>query len=295
MEPAATTRLASLIVLGTGVLWGLYWLPVRELGGLGLGGAWGTAAITGAAALLLAPMAWVRRSSLAAADPVALASVALGGVAFMLYSVGFLYGRVALIVLLFFLTPVWSTILGRVLMGWPTPRLRLAAIGLGLVGLVVMLGAGDGPPVPQGLGEWMGLASGLLWSVATTGMRARPPLGAAEGAFVFAGGAALGALALAPLLSPLPAALALPALAWAAAAGALWWGLSIAALTWASARLEPARTGLLLMTEVLVSAVSAAVLAGEHLGPREMAGGALVLLAGVLEVWPVRRARRVRS
>ncbi len=42
------------------------------------------------------------------------------------------------------------------------------------------------------------------------------------------------------------------------------------------------------MVEVLVGAVSAAVLAGESLSPIELAGGALVLIGGVLELWPVR-------
>ncbi|WP_254796928.1 hypothetical protein [Sulfitobacter albidus] len=60
---------------------------------------------------------------------------------------------------------------------------------------------------------------------------------------------------------------------------------------WATARLDPARTGILLMSEVLIAALSAAVLAGEHLHPIEIAGGALVLLAGVLEVLPARRSR----
>ena len=62
----------------------------------------------------------------------------------------------------------------------------------------------------------------------------------------------------------------------------------MAALMWATARLEPARVGILLMAEVLVSAASAAILAGEHLGPLELTGGAMVVLAGVLEVWPQR-------
>jgi len=200
---------------------------------------------------------------------------------------------VAIIILLFFLTPVWSTLIGRYVMGWPTPPLRLAAIAVGLLGLGVMLGADGAAPVPRGAGEWLALLSGLLWSVATTGMRARPRLGPPEAAFVFAIGATLGALALAPVLEPLPSGLpgaALgPALGWAALAGGLWWGLSMAGLMWATPRLEPARVGILLMAEVLVGAVSAALIAGEALGPLEIAGGVLVLVAGLLEVWPIRR------
>ncbi len=293
MQDDRTTLVASLIVVGTGALWGLYWLPVRRLAELALPGAWGTLAIVAAATILLAPLALKRRRRLAGADTLALASVALGGAAFMLYSVGFAYGRVAIVILLFFLTPVWSTLIARYLMRWPTPRLRIVAVAVGIAGLAVMLAADGAVPVPRGAGEWLALTSGMLWSVASTGMRAKPSLGPGEAAFVFAAGACAGALLLAPVLEPWPTGLAFgsagPALGWAIAAGGLWWGLSMAGLMWAAPRLEPARVGILLMAEVLVGAISAAMLAGERLGGLEIVGGALVLCAGILEVWSVRQ------
>jgi len=292
MTHRQTTAAASAIVLVTGALWGLYWIPVRALDQMGLTGAWGTLAITSAAALLSLPFALARASRLAQSDRAAIASVALGGAAFALYSVGLVYGRVAIVILLYFLTPVWSTLIGRYVMGWPTPRLRVLAILVGLAGLACMLGADGGFPRPRGAGEWMALIAGLLWSVATTGMRTKSDLGPGQSAFVFATGAAITALILAPVLAPLPGvvgpgAFAVP-LGVAFAAGGVWWGLSVAALIWATVRLEPARVGILLMTEVLVGAASAALLAAEHLTPPELAGGALVLGAAVLEVWPVR-------
>ena len=81
----------------------------------------------------------------------------------------------------------------------------------------------------------------------------------------------------------------LPLAALAFAAGGFWWVLSIASLMWATVRLEPARVGILLMTEVLVGAASAALLAGETLAFWELVGGTFVLVAGLLEVWPVRQ------
>ncbi len=293
MHADRSSRLASLIVIATGALWGFYWVPVRRLAELALPGAWGTLAIVATAAVLLAPVALRRRRRLTRADPWALASVALGGVAFALYSVGFVYGRVAIIILLFFLTPVWSTLIGRYVMGWRTPRLRLAAIGVGVAGLGLMLGADGDLPLPRGAGEWLALISGLLWSIATTGIRSKLSIAPAAAAFVFVLGASAGTLVLAPFLAPWPPALAPPQLVatigWASAAGGLWWGLSMAGLMWATPRLEPARVGILLMTEVVVGALSAAALAGEHLGAREIAGGALVVCAGLMEVWPIRR------
>ncbi len=293
MQTDKTILAATAIVFVTGTLWGLYWIPVRQIEALGLPGAWGTAAITAAAALILLPVALRNRRAIAAADPVALVSLALGGAAFARYSIGLVYGRVAIIILLYFLTPVWSALIGRYVMGWPTPRLRIAAIGVGLLGLAVMLGAHGQAPVPRGAGEWMALIAGLLWSVATTGIRARSQVAPAGSAFVFATGATIAALLLAPHLPPADGAgmQARPAaaLGLAAATGGFWWGLTIAALMWATVRLEPARVGILLMSEVLVGAISAAVLAGETLHRWEIAGGALVLCAGLLEVWPVHR------
>jgi drug/metabolite transporter (DMT)-like permease len=293
-----TAAVASAIVLWTGVVWGLYWLPVRALTEMGLPGAWGTVAITLAAAALLLPFAISQRRRLAGANRIALLSVAIGGAAFALYSIGFVYGRVAIIILLWFLSPVWSTLIGRYLMGWPTPRFRIIAIAFGLAGLVVMLAADGSVPVPQGIGEWMSLTGGVLWSFSTTGIRAKSDIDPVSAAFVFACGAAGAAILLAPMLEPLPAPPAAGpggVVGVSLLAGGFWWGLSLASLMWATARLDPARVSILLMTEVLVGAVSAAVLVGEQLHPLEIAGGVLVLLAGVLEVWPVGRSAPARS
>lgn len=286
------TLLATAIVIFTGALWGLYWIPVRSLTEIGLPGAWGTVAITIAGALLLSPMAIIKRREFSQTAPLALASIALGGAAFALYSVGFVYGRVAIIILLYFLTPVWSTLIGRYVMGRRTTRLRVLSIVVGLAGLSVMLSANGELPLPRGAGEWMALLAGILWSIGTTGMNAKSNLGPVPSAFVFAVGAALTALVLTPFLEQqhinLPFDVWAKSLAIAFVTGGVWWGLSIASLMWATLRLEPARVGILLMTEVVVGVVSAALIAAEHLNSVEIIGGALVLCAGVLEVWPSR-------
>jgi drug/metabolite transporter (DMT)-like permease len=274
------------------MIWGLYWLPVRALAGMGLVGAWGTLAITLAAAVALLPSAVANRNQLAAADPLALASIALGGAAFALYSVGFLYGRVAIVILLWFLSPVWSVLIGRFVMGWPTPRLRYAAIVVGVAGLAIMLGGKGQAPLPRGLGEWMSLVGGVLWSFSTTGIRAKSNIGPVLAAFLFAAGAAVVALALAPLLGPWPKLASRDAatlLGLTLATGVLWWVASVAGLMWAAARLDPARVAILLMSEVLMGALSAAALAHERLQDFEFLGGALVLGAGALEIWPTHR------
>ncbi|MBU9696965.1 DMT family transporter [Rhodobacteraceae bacterium HSP-20] len=283
------TVLASAVVLLTGIFWGVYWVPVREVARLGLDGAWGTGAITLAAALFLLPFVLANRGALRGRDVVGVLSVALGGAAFALYSIGFLYGKVALVVLLWFFSPVWSVLIARYLLRLQVPLLRLIAIAVGLAGLFIMLGGDGGLPVPGDLGEWMAFIGGFIWAFATAGMRLRSDVTPLPSAFLFALGATVTSLASAPFLEPFPtiAQPDLPAVAMTVLmTGAFWWVLSIAALMWAAVRLDPARVGILLMTEVVFGAASAAIFAGESLSASELAGGALVILSGLLEVWP---------
>ena len=295
MESARTIFLASLIVVCFGMLWGFYWLPLRQIDGLGLTGPWGTVAIMVVAVVLLLPWGWRGRHALRGSHPMAIASLVLGGCSLLLYSLGLLYGRVGIIVILFYLTPIWSTLIGRYLFGWPITGARVAALLAGVVGLLLMLGAEGGMPVPHGLGEWLGLASGFFWAIASIGIKVKATAGPAESTFLFAVGALLGGLILAPILAPLPDLSALPdpgaVVGWVIFTGALWWALSIVGLLWATTKLEPARVGILMISEVLVSVASAALIVGEVLTPTELMGGTLVLVAGVLEFLPARRRR----
>lgn len=283
--------LASAVVLVTGIIWGVYWVPVRDIAASGLDGAWGTGAITLAAALVLLPFVLADKAALRGKDRVGIVSIAFGGAAFALYSIGFLYGKVALVVLLWFFSPVWSVLITRYVLRQQVPRLRLLAIAVGLAGLFVMLGGDGGFPVPANLGEWMAFVGGLIWAFATAGMRQRSDVTPLPSAFLFALGATLTSLALAPFLEPFPAVaagdLTAVTIRVLLAAG-VWWVVSIAALMWAAVRLDPARVGILLMTEVVFGAATAAAFAGETLSGSEVAGGALVILSGLLEVWPTK-------
>ncbi len=287
----STTFVASAVVLLTGIVWGVYWVPVRAVADLGLDGAWGTGSITLAAALSLLPLMLADRGSLRGKDALGILSIALGGAAFALYSIGFLYGKVALVVLLWFFSPVWSVLIAKYLLRERVARLRLMAIALGLAGLFVMLGGDGGIPVPGSLGEWMAFIGGLIWAFATAGMRMKSDVRPLPSAFLFALGATVTSFLAAPWLEPLPmiAPSDLPEIAaQVVLTGGLWWVLSIAALMWATVRLDPARVGILLMTEVVFGAVTAALFAGESLSASEMIGGALVILCGLLEVWPTK-------
>ncbi|PWG65784.1 DMT family transporter [Sediminicurvatus halobius] len=285
------TLLANLTVVTVGVLWGLYWLPLRALDDVATAGPWATLATTVTGLLVLAPAAWRGRGELQRAGWPALASLLLGGASFVLYSNGLLYGHVAVVILLFYLTPVWSTLIGRIWLGQPMTWWRYAAVGVGLVGVALVLrGSHGGLPLPHSAGDWLGLASGIGWAIASVGINRYSRTPPATTNFVFCGGAALAAglfVLAAGSPPPLLAASALaPAIAWTLVIGGLWWAASLTLFLHAAQRLEPARVGILLMSEVIAGAASAALLTDEPFGMLMGIGAMVVVVAALLETLP---------
>lgn len=284
----------SITVVAVGSLWGLYWLPLRELDAVAVAGPWATFAVASVATLVLAPAGWARRARLRAENWPALASVAFGGASFVLYSNGLLYGQVAVVILLFYLTPVWSTLIARFWLGWRITWWRYLALLLGLGGIALVLRGSSGElPLPHRLGDWLGLASGLAWSIASTGIHLHSRTAPAETNFVFCAGACVGALLLALVLAwgqvptIVPGAYAATA-GWVLVIGVFWWAVMLTLFMGATQILEPTRVGILLMSEAIVGAISAALLTDEPFGPLMTVGMVLVLAAGVLESLPER-------
>lgn len=297
MTTVRLNSLASMTIVSVGALWGLYWLPLRQLEQVASAGPWTTFAVVVFACLCLVPFGWKGRQRLRRANNRALLSIALGGASFVVYSNALLYGEVAVVILLFYLTPLWSTLIARLWLKWPVSWWRYGAILCGLVGIALVLhGNHDGMPLPRTLGDWLGLASGLLWAIASTGMHVHVRTKPAETNFVFCAGAVVMAALLALALGHEHRVQVAPghyaeALGWTLVIGGLWWTAMLTGLMWATRELEPARIGILLMSEVIVGAISAALLADEPFGPVMGVGATLVVFAGILETLPGRRVK----
>ena len=138
----------------------------------------------------------------------------------------------------------------------------------------------------------MGLLSGLLFAISITGARKLPgeidgraqTLTALFVALVVS--AAFGADALGGIGIP-----AISAVGVALAVGAFILVPGTVMMLHGGNRLDPGRVTLLLLLEVPVAIVSAAILAGEAVGPRELVAGAMILAAAFLEAWPFRSGR----
>ena len=284
-----------LVVIFAASFWGLFWLPLRGFEQMGMAAGWATLAQFVTPALFLAPLAvWRAVGGRATGMGQAATGLLIGG-AFALYAESLLLTEVARALILFYVTPVWGTLLELTFMGRRFTRPRAVALVLGLAGLLVILGGKTGIPLPQNLGDVMALLSGMLWAVGSMRIRQSADLDTFEHLFSFFvyGGIFALALALLPVeaLGSPPAWSELAALApWLvlAALGFLipvMWGI-----LWGARHMDPGRLGILLQLEAIVGIASAAILTDEPFGLVESLGTVLVIGAGVTDILGDRRA-----
>ncbi len=285
---------AKIAVALAAALWGLYWIPLRGLDGAGLTGAWATVAFYLGPLILCLPIALWRWRALAAGGWSLWLTATVAALSLVFYANALLLTDVVRVVLLYYLTPVWSTLLARVVLGEPITGLRVGAIILGFAGLFTILGIDQGFPIPRGLGDWFALGAGMMWAWTALRLRLDAKNQAEELAFAYF----LVGTVLALLLCLVPHARTGPLPAPAVILGVLPWLVPFLLLVvipsaflviWGSRLLDPGLVGVLVLTEISVGTLSAAILTDEPFGLREILGVILVSAAGLLEVaWPRR-------
>ena len=275
--------MAVAVLLAGAVLWGLYWWPLKALAQAGVSGPLVPMAAYGVSALTLAPLVWVQRRQWRPRLGVLALIALLGGWANASFTTTLTHGSVVRVMLLFYLSPVWTVLAARVVLGEPVTPLRLAALATAMAGLVTTLGGTAVLEAPLAAMDLLALSSGLAFALTNVAMRAAQGVSdAVRATALFSGCAGLcGVFAVVtgdP--APLPEG---PAAAGLAALGLLWVLPATLATYYGVARLEAGRAGILLLSEMVVGLVSAVLLGNETLGPREAVGGALVLAAAALE------------
>ena len=277
----------ELAIVACGALWGLYWIPVRYLETRGVGVLWVTLGIFFIGLTLLAPILIRRPCARAAFTPRMFITGLLTGGSFVLYSISIVLTEVVTAILLFYLSPVWATVLGRMLLAERFTGARLTALGLGLGGLWVVLGSGSGVPLPRNPGDWCALVAGVTWAFGTLRVHQDTAISsAAHVTSLFIGGAVVAAIiALSPItLSPGPVLTTHAVLIISFVA--IMSVVSAYGILWGAGVVSPGRAGLLLMMEVIVGLASAAALANEPFGIAQIIGSMLIVAAALVEVLP---------
>lgn len=288
-----TAILPSLGVLIAGGIWGLFWYPLRAVEAQGVSVDWVNLMFFAVSAATILPWAMKREALTQSKDQ--LITGFLLGTAFALYLLSLVMTDVVRAILLFYMTPVWSTLGGIAFWGDRLTIRRAAALAFGLAGLWLVIQNDQGLPIPQNLGDWVGLLAGLCWSLGTLRSfhRLSPSASSTVLAFSIGGlGATLAFMALrfhtGALSTDLTAVVDVMPLVLILAL--CMFAIPNIVVLWAAQRVEPARVGILLLAEVLTGTISAALLSSEPFGMIQMLGAVLIMAAGVVEVtarsWP---------
>lgn len=293
----AATLAPSVAILVSTLFWGTLWIPLRQLNEAGLGGPWATVAGFTIPLLALFPFGVIRwRPIVAGGWPLAQSGFLMAA-CIALYAEALLRGYVARVILLFYLTPVWSTLLGRVFLGDRITGPRVVTIACGLVGMFIVFGIGSGVPVPCTAAEWMGLLSGFLWGWSMVYLR-RLSAHTSDFDKVFVQFLFLGVLFVLFTLVPGGRAWTVPSLqvllrssSWLLLFGLIWLPVVLWLTTFGGSRLDPGRVAVLLMLEVVIGLATATLLTHEPFGPREFAGAVFIIVACGSEVFARNGAR----
>ncbi len=286
---------AALLLAAT--LWGLSWYPLRWLDSGGLAGTWATLVIYLAAGLAgLWPLARAWRKGLERPGVLWVLALASGwcNLAFVL---AVLEGTVVRVLLLFYLSPLWTVLLGRLILGERLDTRARMVLVAALVGALVMLWDHRiGWPWPRDAADWMALSSGAAFALANVMVRLLEdtPL------WVKTGVSWWGVVLVVCILlaarggfEPPPVA---PLYWWSAVALGLF-GITVMTLAvqYGVTHMPVHRSAVILLFELVAGALSAWWLTDEHVAAHEWLGGALIVTAAWLAARPGSEESGVRS
>jgi drug/metabolite transporter (DMT)-like permease len=283
---AGAAHAPALAIAISAVLWGAWWIPLRALEERGLSGSWATVGVYAVAFALLVPI--IARARLIAHVRWLGAIALLSGVSLALWNHALIVGDVVRSMLLFFLCPVWATLITRFVLGQPLSQLRVVSVPLGLIGAAIVLGIDNDIPIPRGEGDVLATLSGFLFAIGTIVIRqARAVADWDKTAATFLGCAAGASLVavLAPSGTAPAASTVVDALPMLLACAGLVILPSTWLEVWGNSRLDPGAVNVIFQIEIVVAALTAGVLTDEPFGAREIVGGVLIVCAGLIETF----------
>jgi drug/metabolite transporter (DMT)-like permease len=283
------------IMLGASV-WGMIWYPLRMLAALGVTGTAASALTSGAGCLFVL---LVRRRAIRTVSwHWLLPALALAaGITNLGFVWGSIHGQVMRVLLLFYLTPAWTALFAHFILH---ERLTWAGAGLAalsLAGAMTMLWSPQlGIPVPGNLAEWAGLVGGMGFAMSNVLIlktsRVLPDMKPEmRTATIFGGAAIFSACASFFESMPTPPTGAhLATAAWLVVGLGFLLASNNMLVQYGLARVPANRASVIMLFEIVITALSAWLFAGETPGAREWAGGACIVLASALSSW-VHRSR----
>ncbi len=280
--------------------WGIYWLPQRILEEGGLTGGWGTIAQMVIGVLLLTPISiWRKFKGRTSGLELPFTGFLIGS-GFICYALSFLLTDVVRALILFYMTPVWTTIF-EILFLKKRPGLeRVLTLLLALGGLWIVFSKQTIFPLPENSGDWLAFAGGILFA----GGMIRLEVVKYDGVFpliysFFVYGAIFNIFAgflLSEYLGPMPGNDAFVSMASFLIVISVFYFIPTGiVILWAPSKLGAGLCSILFLSEIIVGVISSSILTNEPFGWREIVGSSMIVIGGILAVILAPKKEKIAS
>lgn len=160
------SKLAILSLLFAATMWGLIWYPMRLFEQAGMSVVWVTLIMYLTAGIASLPI-FISQRFHWKQIPLDLLWLALAaGITNLAFLVALNEGQVMRVMLLFYLSPLWSVILGRWWLGEKLSWIAIVMFVLAMGGTILMLWRPEaGLPWPHGLADWLALFASVCFAI----------------------------------------------------------------------------------------------------------------------------------
>lgn len=278
----AALPIIALLISAT--LWGSIWYPYRWLNEMGVSALMSSFITYGMALILGLPFYFKHLRTVVNAKCLWFGIVICSGWTNTAYVYAVINGEVMRVTLLFYLAPLWTIIFSKLILGEKSHRLGYLVIGFSLMGALLMLWQADGRlPLPTNLAEWIGLSAGMSFALTNVIAKKSSVISIqAKSIGIWIGGVIVAL----PLIVFQHHAFA----AWAEYAVSVWLLLFIIGLAMIGVTLciqyglmhvAANRAIVILLFELIVSAITVYLLTNESLNGREWVGAAMIMVASL--------------
>ena len=281
-----TISFALLIAAG---MWGLFWIPQRALEAGGLTGGWATISqMVIPFAMLLPISVWRLYKGQSFGLEYPLIGLLFGG-GIACYANSFLLTDVVRALILFYITPVWTTIFEIVFLRQIPRFYRYITLVLALSGVWIVFGQEGVIPLPQNSGDWIALLGGILIAASAVRMEIKKPEGIYPilFSFFFYGGlfTLIQSYFLSDYLGDAPTIESwVTMMPWLILIAILFHIPTNIVILGAPSRIGAGIFSIIILFEIVVGTFSAAVLTDELIGWREILGSSFIIFAGLTEI-----------
>ena len=283
--PRTVVNSASLLLAA--LCWGIIWYPYRIMAHAGVA-AVAASFYSYLTVLILAGIVCIKHWRGIFKLPLSIFWLALAaGWTNLAYVLAVIDGEVMRVMLLFYLSPLWTLILAHFWLKERIDKRGLIIMGLSLIGAFIMLydltGKASAWPLPRNTAEWLALTSGIAFAISNVITRKSTHLTIRSKSFAVWVGVLLMAILAIPFVKeaiPTPSFFSLHdglvilaiALSLIAATLLTQYGITQMPVT---------RASVLFLFELVVAAITSYFLADETMAINEWAGGSLIVAASI--------------